>query len=102
MYDPINLLQNLDTRAYGDNFAIYNVAEDRISQNSCFITDYQTIKQTNNNFIIGIDFSESLFIHAIMHAQHLISGFLPFDVKLDKLHKLLQNYEIYIGDSPDY
>ena len=52
--------------------------------------------------IVGIDFQESLFMHAILHVQDLLSGWNPRSHKINKLHRFIQNYEIYIGDNSDY
>ena len=70
-YEAINLLQNLENRIAGyNNFAI-SVASPltRLTQRTCFKSKYQDIKLAGNKLIIGLDFTESVFIHAILHAQ---------------------------------
>ena len=52
--------------------------------------------------IIGIDFSESVFMHAILMVHDHIEPFLHFAQGTSDLPKFFRNYEIYIGDSDDY
>ena len=72
----------------------------RLTQNTCFKVNYATIKAQDNKMIIGLDFSESVFIHAILHSQDDLTTVYPYyDTNLEYFY---QNYEIYIGDSSSY
>ena len=52
--------------------------------------------------IIGFDFSESVFIHAIVHAQDQLSGFRAYDEGISYLKNFYQNYEIFIGNNSSF
>ena len=41
---------------------------DHLDQKSCFVTDYSQISSSGYKAIIGLDFSESVFMHAILHS----------------------------------
>ena len=52
--------------------------------------------------IIGFDFSESVFIHAIVHAQDQLSSWYAYESGLSFLKKFYQNYEIFIGNNSSF
>ena len=51
--------------------------------------------------ILGLDFRESVFMHAILLVHDLPNGDESW-TKNSLLWRYFQNYEIHIGDSPDY
>ena len=55
--------------------------------------------KTGHLFILGFDFKEAVFMHAITHVADLYGG-NSWEHTLDK--DLFQNYNIYIGNSLDY
>ena len=52
--------------------------------------------------IIGFDFGESVFIHAILHSQDDLNTGVPRQDDFTNLINFFQNYEIYIGNNTDY
>ena len=72
-----------------------------LSQNSCYKVTYTELNTNGGTLIIGFEFSESVFMHAVTHAQDHRGGHSS-NIGTAHLKHLLQNYEIYIGDSPDY
>ena len=68
-WEAKNLLQNLENRVSGnDNYAIISWSPlTRLTQHTCFKSDYQQIYLAGDKFIMGFDFTESVFIHAILH-----------------------------------
>ena len=52
--------------------------------------------------IIGFDFSETVFIHAIVHAQDQLSGLNGYSPGLSSLKNFYQNYEIFIGNNSSF
>ena len=70
-YKADNLIENLEMRSSGNDLpaGISDTPYETLTtQNTCFKAKYETIKAQNNKMIIGLNFSESVFIHAIMHA----------------------------------
>ena len=51
--------------------------------------------------VIGFEYSESVFMHAVTHAQDHLNGQSYAQITADLKH-LLQNFEIYIGEFADY
>ena len=51
--------------------------------------------------VIGLEYSESLFMHALTHAQDQLTNYSWTQGTGDLKH-LLQNFEIYIGEFADY
>ena len=72
-YAPINLIQNLENRSSScTNAAVVSFPStdpyvDLLDQKSCFLTDYQQISTSNYKAVIGLDFSEPVFMHAILY-----------------------------------
>ena len=68
-WEAKNLLQNLENRASGYN--VYSIETwtplTRLTQYTCFKSDYQQIYLAGGKFIMGFDFTESVFIHAVLH-----------------------------------
>ena len=73
----------------------------RLDQNSCFKVDYSEIKSNGGILIIGFNLSESVFIHAVTHAQDLLDG-ATYLFGTQGLKIYIQNYEIFIGEFADY
>lgn len=38
-----------------------------LSQDSCYSVDYEHISDANGLIVIGFDFSEPVFVHAVVH-----------------------------------
>ena len=79
-WEAKNLLQNLENRVSGyDNYAIISWSSlARLTQHTCFKSDYQQIYLAEGKFIMGFDFTESVFIHAILHSQDFISAWRQY------------------------
>ena len=74
-----------------------------LGQRSCYRTNLAQVSASGDKLIIGIELSESLFIHTVSHREDYISGIDPWrEAETSKLHKKFQKYEIYIGDSANY
>ena len=52
--------------------------------------------------IIGFDFGEPVFMHAILHAQDTIDCTWSYSVGSSYLKNFFQNYEVFIGNSSNY
>ena len=52
--------------------------------------------------IIGFNFGEPVFMHAILHAQDTINCVEPTYVGSSYLKNFFQNYEVFIGNSSNY
>ena len=62
---------------------------------------YSEIKANGGRLVIGYEYSESVFMHAITHGQDHLDGNSWVQVTSDLKH-LLQNYELFIGEDADY
>lgn len=71
-----NLIENLEYRSGGNDLLAIKSHNplDYLGQHTCFKTNYATIRAQNNKMIIGFNFGESVFIHAVMHAQDNLDG----------------------------
>ena len=104
-FEFVNLFQNLEHRSSGNNLKAITVAapnKQTLSQNTCFKVDYAALKSNDNKFIIGFDFSESVFIHAVLHSQDELNVNTVMSAGPEYLKNFFQSYEIYIGDSENY
>ena len=102
--EAINLITNLEHRSSNSDQYAITVSDPwtRLTDKSCFEVDYTTIKSQGNKMIIGFDFTESVFIHAVLHTQS--EGSLPYSSSYgpSSLKHFYQNYEVYIGDHSIY
>ena len=90
-YSTDNLINNLNMRTSGiDKNAVDSNnggTVTRLSDESCFKVDYAEIRK-ENKMIIGIDFSESVFIHAVLHHQDNIEDKNSWKQTTSELHNL--------------
>ena len=79
--EATNLIKNLEHRTSDKNneAIIVSVPEERLGSKTCFEVDYTAIKSQGNKMIIGFDFTESVFIHAVLHAQSEGTGNWAYD-----------------------
>ena len=103
---PINLLENLENRSSGNTrkaiktAKVYSGADATyLDQDSCFKTTSAELSTLGHKFIYGINFNESVFMHAIVHVAEMYSLW-PWTHT--NLNELFQNYNLYIGNNPDY
>ena len=72
-----------------------------LSQNSCLKVAYSELKANGGRLVIGYEYSESVFMHAITHGQDHLGGGSSTQGTAG-LKNLLQNYELFIGEDADY
>ena len=71
-----------------------------IVDNTCYKSTEDELKDYDHMLILGFDFKESVFMHAITHVADLRSKRPSYEDS--DVSKLYQNYNIYIGDNVDY
>ena len=80
-YRPKNLINNLQNRRSGNSLKAiasqlanspYTTTE--LDDESCYIVDYDNLSSRNYKLVLGLDFSESVFIHAVVHLQDFLDG----------------------------
>ena len=74
--EATNLITNLEHRSSHKLYEAITVSvpETRLGSQTCFEVEYTSIKSQGNKMIIGFDFTESVFIHAVLHAQNEGTG----------------------------
>ena len=76
-FEAINLIENLENRSCSDFLAVANNetltnfdtsdSSYRISSHTCFKTTYGLMLDKSYKMIIGFEFPEPVFIHAVTH-----------------------------------
>lgn len=76
-FEALNLLRNLEHRSTSSKARATldpNVPT-TLSEETCFKSSFDQIRANGDKFIIGLDFGESVFMHAIVHAQDFLGNF---------------------------
>ena len=103
-HEAINLIQNLEHRHSVAATKAVTVSNPlaRLTQYTCFKAEYLVIKAQSNQVVIGFDFTEPVFMHAVLWAQDVLSGGFPANLGPSDSKNFFQKYEVYIGNSADY
>ena len=102
--EAINLITNLEHRSSNSDLYAIEVSDPSttLPDKSCFEIEYTTIKSQGNKVILGFDFTESVFIHAVLHTQSEGNLSHAYMYGPSSLKHFYQNYEVYIGDHTVY
>ena len=96
-----NLITNFTSRTAGNNDnPLIDWAGNKATWNSCFKTGAAQLSVEGNKLVINVDLKKSYFQHAVLVVQDLFNGWQV--TEMNDPNKFFQNYEIYIGDSPNY
>ena len=73
------LIKNLENRSSGNSlWAIdyYDSSNNAVllTERTCYWATYETISQSGNKMVLGFDFTESVFMHAILLVQDFLDG----------------------------
>ena len=88
-YEAVNLIQNLENRSSWGHYYAISVYDplDHLLQRTCYRVNYGTIKSQSNKIILGFDFGEAVFIHAVLHAQDNLNAGYLYMIDIAYLHE---------------
>ena len=111
-FEAQNLLDNLQNRSCGNDLPAIKVEASYgsygspsvnpvyLTQESCYEVTEAQLAASGYLFVLGFQFEEPVFMHAITHVANQYNG--SFVTNHTNKSEYFQNYEIYIGNSSNY